>query len=118
MSFSLYASQLVLDEAAAGDPVAAAERLQALTDTPLLEYRDPTLALAGALERALQLPVQARGDALHVAVCAANGLEFLLTWNCRHLANAALAAKIEQACQRYGLVAPRIVTPEQLLEVP
>jgi len=116
--FSLYVSQLVLDEAAAGDAAAAAERLQKLAAIPLLEYRAPTLALAGSLERALELPAQARGDALHVAVCAANGMEFLLTWNCRHLANAALAPRIEQACRSHGVAGPRIVTPEQLLEVP
>ncbi len=116
--FSLFVSQLVLDEAAAGDAAASAERLQALAAIPLLEYRPPTLALARSLERALQLPIQSGGDALHVAVCAANGMEFLLTWNCRHLANAALAPSIEQACRSHGVAGPRIVTPEQLLEVP
>ncbi len=116
--FSLYVSQLVLDEAAAGDAAAAVERLHKLANIPLLEYRAPTLALAESLARVLQLPAAARGDALHVAVCAANGMEFLLTWNCRHLANAALAPKIEQACRSHGAAGPRIVTPEQLLEVP
>ncbi len=116
--FALYVSQLVLDEAAAGDAAAAAERLRTLAAIPLLEYRPPTLPLAESLERALQLPAPARGDALHVAVCAANGMEYLLTWNCRHLANAALAPGIEQACRSHGVAGPRIVTPEQLLEVP
>ena len=116
--FSLYVSQLVLEEAAAGNTTAAAERLDKLAGVPLLDYRDPTLVLAGTLERALQLPPQARGDALHVAICAANGIEYLLTWNCRHLANAALAPTIEQACRAHGVTAPRIVTPEQLLELP
>lgn len=114
--FSLFASQLVVDEAADGDALAAAERLKPLANIPLLTYREPTLLLAGSLERALQLPPQARGDALHVAVCAANGIEYLLTWNCRHLANGVLAAKMEQACQVHGLTCPRMVTPEQLLE--
>jgi predicted nucleic acid-binding protein len=116
--FSLFVSQLVLDEAAAGDAAAAAERLQMLAGIPLLEYRPPTLAVAATLAGVLRLPVQARGDALHVAVCAVNGIEFLLTWNCRHLANAALAPTIEQACRSHGLAGPRIVTPEQLLEAP
>ncbi|MCK6484335.1 MAG: type II toxin-antitoxin system VapC family toxin [Phycisphaerae bacterium] len=116
--FSLYASQLVLNEAASGYPKAAADRLQILAAFPLLEFRPPTLALAESLERALQLPYHARADALHVAVCAANGIDYLLTWNCRHLANATLAPKIERACLAHGLVSPRIVTPEQLLEEP
>lgn len=89
-----------------------------MSQIPLLEYRAPTLAIASSLEQALRLPVHARGDALHVGVCAANGIEFLLTWNCRHLANAALAPTIEQACRAHGVAGPRIVTPEQLLEVP
>ncbi|MEX0777546.1 MAG: hypothetical protein WD042_17715 [Phycisphaeraceae bacterium] len=55
---------------------------------------------------------------MHVAVCAANGIDYLLTWNCRHLANAALTDSIEQTCAAHGLIAPRVVTPEQLLEVP
>jgi predicted nucleic acid-binding protein len=117
-AFSVYVSQLVLDEAAAGDAIAAAERLQKLAAIPLLEYHDPTLHLAEDLGRALRLPAQARGDALHVAVCAANGIDFLLTWNCRHLANAALAPTIEQTCRLHGVAGPRIVTPEQLLEAP
>jgi predicted nucleic acid-binding protein len=116
--FSLVIPQLVLDEAGAGDVGAAAERLESLAAVPLLEYRPPTLALAQSLGRALQLPMQARGDALHVAVCAANAIDFLLTWNCRHLANAALAPIIEQTCRSHGVAGPRIVTPEQLLEVP
>jgi hypothetical protein len=118
VSFSLYTSQLVLDEAAAGDAMAATERLRKLAGIPLLEYREPTLALAGTLERLLHLPPQARGDALHLAVCAANGIEFLLTWNCRHLANAALAPIIEEACRAHGVMGPRVATPEQLLEAP
>lgn len=55
---------------------------------------------------------------MHVALSAVHEIEFLLTWNCRHLANAVLAAKIEQACKAAGYVAPRIVTPEQLVSVP
>jgi hypothetical protein len=117
-AFTLYTSQLVLDEAGAGDPQAAAERLRALSGMPLLEYREPTLVLAIALERSLHLPADARGDALHLAVCAANGIEFLLTWNCRHLANAAMMATIEETCALHRVAAPRVVTPEQLLEVP
>ena len=49
---------------------------------------------------------------------AVHGVAFLLTWNCRHLANAALMDKIERTCSDAGFVAPRIVTPEQLMETP
>lgn len=116
--FDLYTSDFTLAEAAAGDPSASAERLEALRDIPLLEVATPVTALSEQLALALALPPRARIDAAHVAVAAVNGMEFLLTWNCRHLANLALADKIERACEAAGFVAPRIVTPEQLRAEP
>ena len=68
------------------------------------------------LVRGGTLPVKARLDAAHVAVAAVNGMDFLLTWNLRHLANAALRGKIEQTCREAGFVPPIICTPEELME--
>jgi hypothetical protein len=114
--FDMFTSDLVMIEASAGDPQAAAERLKVLADIPRLLPKQPATTLAQQVERALALPVRARADALHVSIAAVNHMDFLLTWNCRHLANAALAAKIERACADAGFVAPRIATPESLLE--
>ncbi len=75
-------------------------------------------ALAKRLVTALALPPRAKLDAAHVAISAIYGIRFLLTWNCTHLANGALADKIDQTCEDAGYKAPRILTPELLMELP
>lgn len=115
-SYQLCASQLVLQEAAAGDPQAAQERLEILKDMTLLETTAEALALAKQLIQAGALPAKCDHDALHIAIAAMNGVPFLLTWNCRHLANATMRPAIESACVRAGVKAPIICTPEELLE--
>ncbi len=116
-NFELCASQLVLDEAGAGDPQAAQERLEVLNDMAILEMTPEALALAKELIRAGAVPAKAADDALHIAIAATNGVHFLLTWNCRHLANATMRPSIEAVCVARGLKAPIICTPEELLEV-
>jgi hypothetical protein len=115
-SFELCVSQLVLGEAGAGDPVAAQERLEILKAMTLLETTAEALALAKELIQAGALPAKAAGDALHIAIAATNGIPFLLTWNCRHLANATMRPMIEAVCAGKGFKAPIICTPEELLE--
>ncbi len=117
-NFDLFASEAVIDEASRGDTAAASERLNALAEVSLLPITEAAISLADQLALALALPARARADAAHVAVSAVHGMDFLLTWNCRHLANGALAAKIEQTCIAAGFTAPRILTPELLLEPP
>ena len=82
----------------------------------LLETKAEALEPAKQLIQAGALPAQAAVDALHIASAATNGVPFLLTWNCRHLANATMRPKIEAVCARQGLRAPIICTPEELLE--
>jgi hypothetical protein len=114
--FDLFTSQLVVQEASGGDKVAAANRLRVLTEIPLLAVTSKVPELAARLAAALGLPIRARADAVHMAIAAVHGTSFLLTWNCRHLANATLADRIERTCENSGYSAPRIVTPEQLME--
>jgi hypothetical protein len=114
--FVLCVSQLVLDEAAAGDPQAAQERLDILKDMTLLETQTEALTLAKELIRAGALPPKAADDALHIAIAATNGVPYLLTWNCRHLANATMRFSIDAVCAGQGLKPPIICTPEELLE--
>jgi hypothetical protein len=113
--FDLYTAELVLIEAAAGDPEGAAERLAVLRELPLLDTTQRALQVADVLLASAALPQTAERDALHVGVAADNGVDFLLTWNCRHLANAMLRDRIEEACERAGLRAPTICTPEELM---
>jgi predicted nucleic acid-binding protein len=115
-AYELCVSQLVLAEAGAGDPEAAQERLEILKAMTLLETTAEALDLAKELIHAGALPAKAADDALHIAVAATNGVPYLLTWNCRHLANAAIRPMIESACVAKGVKPPIICTPEELLE--
>jgi predicted nucleic acid-binding protein len=113
--FALYVSELVLAEAAAGDPEAAGRRLETLRGVPLLEVTPAVTALAGELARRVRLPQRAAADAVHVALAAAHGVEYLLTWNLRHIANAELRPVIEAGCRAAGYAPPVIATPDELM---
>jgi len=82
----------------------------------LLETKEEALALAKELLQAGALPAKAAEDALHIAIAATNGIPYLLTWNCRHMANAAMRPLIESVCASQGYRVPVICTPEELME--
>ncbi|HLF84515.1 MAG TPA: PIN domain-containing protein [Blastocatellia bacterium] len=107
-------SQLVLDEAGVGDPTARARRLRALRGIPILSLTDQATQLADELVRRGALPKKATVDALHIAIAAAHQVDYLLTWNCKHMANAAMRGTIETICRSAGLRPPIICTPEEL----
>ena len=113
--FALYTSEVTVQEAGRGDPEAAARRLAALADVPLLPITDAVGSLANELVREAVLPAKALNDALHVAVAAAHGVDYLLTWNYRHLDNAEMKPGIRKTCARHGHVAPEICTPRELM---
>jgi predicted nucleic acid-binding protein len=115
--FDLVASQLVVQEVGAGDPQAAQERLNVLATLTLLEVTEEAMALAQELLATRAVPEKAAEDALHIAIAVTNGVEYLLTWNCKHLANATIRAKIEEVCRSAGYEPVIICTPEELLEV-
>ena len=112
--FELCTSQLVLQEAGSGDPEAAQERLQILKSMVLLDTTEAAVILAEELVRARALPVNAADDALHIAIAANQKIPYLLTWNCRHMANATMRPVIESVCAGKGYTAPIICTPEEL----
>jgi hypothetical protein len=113
-SFDLFASQVVLEEAAAGDSAVAERRVSALREVGLLLVTLEATQLSSDLVRHGGLPAKARVDALHIAIASVNGMEFLLTWNCRHIANAATRPKIEMLCRSAGFEPPVICTPLEL----
>jgi predicted nucleic acid-binding protein len=113
-AFELYASRLVVQECQAGDAQAASDRLAALAGIPLLEQEPEVAELAEALLRDVPLPAKAAADALHIATAAAHGMQYLLTWNCTHIANVALRPQIEAVCRVAGFEPPLICTPEEL----
>lgn len=113
-SYELVVSQLVLDEAAAGDQVMRARRLRALSGIPVLSLTDAAARLAKELVRRGALPEKATVDAFHIGIAAAHQVAYLLTWNCKHLANATMRSTIEATCRSEDLSPPVICTPEEL----
>jgi hypothetical protein len=114
LDFSLYVSELVIEEATKGDPSAAKRRLHYLENVEVLAVDNEALALALKIVKAGCIPESSGADALHVAIAAVNGIDFLLTWNCTHINNAEIAKKIEVTCVDAGYRCPVICTPEQL----
>jgi hypothetical protein len=115
-TFDLYVSELVIDKAAAGDPEAAAQRLETLRDLPLLGMTRDAESLGRDLVRQAALPAKAAIDALHIALAADHGMNYLLTWNCTHIANAAMRGKIDEVCRAAGFEPSVICTPMELIE--
>lgn len=115
--FDVYTSELVILEAGAGDEQAARERLEALATLAALGITPEAKALAKSLLLKGAFPTKAEADAFHLAIAASNGLEYLLTWNCRHLANATMRPIIEDVCRDAGVEPPIICTPYELLPV-
>ena len=113
--FNLFASPLVLAECEAGDPTAAERRLEVLRAIPLLEINDEAVRLAQLFMEMNAVPPEAQDDALHIAVAAVHRLDFLLTWNCRHIDNAVRKPLMRQVCQSQGYPCAEICTPEELM---
>jgi hypothetical protein len=114
--FDLYISQLVVQEAAVGDQDAVQRRLQVIDELPLLELNEQALNLGRMLVDDGPIPRRAAEDALHVSIATVHGMDYLLTWNFRHLANATMRYRIELACRARGYEPPIICTPQELLE--
>ncbi|HSJ74582.1 MAG TPA: type II toxin-antitoxin system VapC family toxin [Gemmatimonadales bacterium] len=113
--FDLVISELVLEEAARGDADAAARRLEALEGIQLLGVTSAVLDLARSVVRAHLLPEKAFPDALHIAVASIHDIEYLLTWNCSHIANAELLPRVTTLVEDAGFNMPFVCTPEELL---
>ncbi len=113
--YELVVSALVLDEIKKGDPNAAAARLAALAECQILTMDDEVMRLGETIVRTRLIPACAYNDALHVAVAARHGIDYLLTWNCRHLANATISERVRMACRIAGYEPPVICTPHSLL---
>jgi hypothetical protein len=114
-SHTLFVSDLVMSEAAAGDSTAAAARLEALAGIVELVLDTRAESLAEELIGGGLLPPGARADAEHVAIAAINAAQVLLTWNCTHLANATIYRAVARTCEVRGFRCPEICTPEQLM---
>jgi hypothetical protein len=105
----------VVAEAAAGDPDAAERRAQLIRDLPSLSISEEAIALARSLVQAAGLPVRAAADALHISLATCHGIDYLLTWNSTHIANAEIRPKVERACRDNGYEPPVLCTPDELM---
>jgi predicted nucleic acid-binding protein len=113
--FDLYVSELVHSEASAGDRDAASRRIALLDDLPVIDITPLAEDLAGYIVSSVPLPDRAQADALHVALAAAQGIDYLMTWNVTHLANARIRFRLEAACRDKGYEPPTLCTPDELL---
>ena len=114
-NFRLYLSQLVIDEVSAGDPAAARERLKTVKDVPLLDITPEVTELAPGILASGKVPRKAAADAAHIAIAAVHGMDFLMTWNCVHIANATNVRALALICREHGFDCPVICTPEELM---
>jgi hypothetical protein len=105
----------VIKEVAGGDLAMATERLRAIQGLPLLGVTPEAAELTTRILRLGIIPQRAVTDAAHIAIAAAHDMNFLMTWNCAHLANAVIAGRISQVCDEYGFECPLICTPHVLL---
>jgi hypothetical protein len=115
--FSLFASQLVLQESRTGNPEAASRRLELLNEFELLETTDDAIRLAEEFIKRKAVPEKVPEDALHIAIAAVNGMDFLVTWNFKHIANPVLKVNVELVCRLQGFEPPVICSPQELMEV-
>jgi len=112
--YRIVTSRLTLDECGEGDPSAATERLEILQGIPLLDESDDAEMLAQLLIDRKAVPASEPRDALHIATAAVHGVQFIATWNFKHILNPHLQAQIAGTCREAGFIPPVICTPEQL----
>ena len=114
--FEVFISARVIAEASGGDASAAQTRLELLRDIPVLEVTDEAALLAERLMAHLRLPPKASEDALHIATAVVSGMDYLVSWNCRHIANAQVAHDVLEFVQSLGYSGTLLCTPQSLLE--
>ena len=114
--FRLYTSVFTLDEAGRGDAGAAARRMKFLEGIPELAIPPELPLIEGDIIKLFRLPPRAHTDASHLALAVLHRMDYLLTWNCAHLANASHQKELMEYCTYHGLHVPIVCTPESLTQ--
>ena len=114
-NFTLYISEVVLEELARGDQEIATKRLDLISELPLLALNEAVEELAQQFLTKSNLPPKASDDALHIALATVYKVDYLLTWNCKHIANAQIQKKLSQISIQSGYELPTICTPYELM---
>lgn len=112
-----YVSEFIMSEVAKGDPLASKKRLEVCNQFPVLATTPDLESLSEIYFKSLGIPEAAKLDAYHIACATIFNLDYLLTWNCAHIANAVMKKRIEKINRSFGFETPVICTPEELLEV-
>ena len=115
LRYDVYVSPLVVEEVSAGDASAAEERLRVIADIPSVTIAADAESLASALLAANAVPANSARDALHVAIAATQGIDYLITWNFRHINNACTRTMVVNVVSDFGLVCPVLCSPEELM---
>jgi hypothetical protein len=115
MRFRLFTSAFAIDECSRGDISVAERRLSYLADIPELSVPEDMHLLEGDIIKLFQLPKKAFIDASHLALAILHRMDYLLTWNCTHLANAVLQKELVDYCSYHSLHIPIVCTPETLI---
>lgn len=113
--FNLLVSESVKAEIGDGDPEESKKRLERIDGIPSLELNREVLAVAKALVVRGIVPEKAQADALHIGFTAVNGVDCLLTWNCKHIANVHIEKKVAKVLGELGYESPLICTPLELM---
>lgn len=114
-AYDLYVSQLVIQECREGDAAMAGQRLEVITEIEIIPMSPGIIGLAERLVETGPLPEKAAADAVHIATAAASEMDYLLTWNLKHIANAKMQDAIRKLCSDAGFSPPEICTPEELM---
>ena len=113
--FECYVSQVVIDEVSAGNQEIAKKRMEIISNFAVLDVTEGAEQLTKLILAEGAIPPQEVRDAAHIAVAAVNDMDYLLTWNCKHLASAQIIRRISVICNRHGYNMPVICTPEELM---
>lgn len=113
--FDLFISKLVFDEVSRGDETMAKKRLALIEDIPFLDINEDVILLAEEITRAKILPPKAAADISHIAVSSVHEVDFLLTLNCKHIANAFIFRRVEKICREFSYEPPIVCTPQEIL---
>ena len=117
-NYQLVVSPYVVKEVSLGSPTLAAERLNVIDGIPRLAITDEIATMADRLMAAALLPAKARLDALHICSAAFHRIDYLLTWNCAHIANARILPRIRDFLNDLGYELPIVCTPEEMSDDP
>ena len=112
-----FISPFVIQEASRGDKSAAQRRIEVISDLPVLELNDDIRELAAKYFVAINIPEKAKVDAFHLSVAVWHKMDYLLSWNCKHIASGRVRKTLQEVNEAIGIRTPVICTPEELMEV-